>query len=91
MRPCCCLTGCCHSVQAEPNVVHVPYCDVAVQAREDTDIKVIQQAKQQREGAGKIKTGKGGKQRVEAKLDARKHRGGSRQQARLGMLDALDE
>jgi len=50
----------------------------------------MQMGKRQREGAVKVKSGKGGQRRVEAKLD-RVKRQGSRQLSRKGLLDALDE
>jgi hypothetical protein len=60
------------------------------QAREEVDIKVIQQVKEKREGSGKVKASKGGKQRVEAKLDA-KYRSSSRNKTKQGILGALED
>jgi hypothetical protein len=60
-------------------------------AREESDVKALQTAKYIRDGSGKVKSGRGGAQRLEAKLDPKKHRIISRQKSRLGLLQSLDE
>ncbi|GAX72792.1 hypothetical protein CEUSTIGMA_g247.t1 [Chlamydomonas eustigma] len=62
-----------------------------IKTREESDVKALQMAKHLREGGGKIKSGRGGAQRLEAKLDPKKHRTTSRQKSRLGLLQSLDE
>ncbi|KAG1680750.1 hypothetical protein FOA52_008083 [Chlamydomonas sp. UWO 241] len=64
-----------------------------LRSREEVDTKVLQAGKVAREGTGKIKSAKGGKQRVEARLDTNKHRQPGRQKAskKVGLLQSLDE
>jgi hypothetical protein len=52
------------------------------QLREEQDVRVMQLAKARREGAVKTLSGRGGRVRYEARLDARKHRTGSRRAAK---------
>lgn len=47
----------------------------------------MQMDKRQREGATRMKTGKGGVARVEAKLNTNKHRATARGKGKLGMMD----
>lgn len=56
-------------------------------------VACAQAGKVAREGVGKIKSAKGGKHRVEARLDTNKHRTPGRQKAskKVGLLQALDE
>lgn len=51
----------------------------------------MQQGKRQREGLVKVKAGKGGVRRVEARLDARKHRQTSRKSIRQRLITSLDD
>jgi hypothetical protein len=60
-----------------------------MQAREESDVRVMQAGKRAREGTAKVKADKGGRQRVEAKLEASKHRRVSRTRAKQSMMDAL--
>ena len=59
----------------------------AVQEREGGDVRAMQAGKRAREGSGKVKADKGGRQRVEAKLDVSKHRRMSRTKAKQAMTD----
>ncbi len=52
------------------------------QTREGTDLRSLQRAKMEREGYARVKSSKGGTERLEVKLDGRKHRRQSRQSAR---------
>lgn len=53
-----------------------------MQTREETDLRSLQRAKMEREGYARVKSSKGGTERLEVKLDGRKHRRQSRQSAR---------
>jgi hypothetical protein len=61
------------------------------QAREDYDVRVMQLAKKQREGAVKVKTGRGGETRFEARLESKKHRVTSRKRAKQSLMRATAE
>jgi hypothetical protein len=50
---------------------------------------MMQAGKRAREGTAKVKADKGGRQRVEAKLEASKHRRVSRTRAKQSVMDAL--
>jgi hypothetical protein len=51
----------------------------------------MQLAKRQREGAVKLKTGRGGEARFEARLESKKHRVTSRKRAKQALLRAAAE
>jgi hypothetical protein len=51
----------------------------------------MQAAKRQREGAVKLKTGRGGAVRQEARLESKRHRVTSRKAAKQGLLRAAGE
>ncbi|KAI8472702.1 MAG: hypothetical protein J3K34DRAFT_384159 [Monoraphidium minutum] len=57
-----------------------------VKVREDYDVRVMQAAKRQREGAVKVKTGRGGEARLEARLESKRHRVTSRRSAKQTLL-----
>lgn len=57
-----------------------------LQAREEYDVRVMQLAKRQREGAVKAKTGRGGETRFEARLESKKHRVTSRKKAKQSLM-----
>lgn len=60
--------------------------------REDFDVRSMQLGKKQREGTVKVVTGRGGRQRYEARLDAKRHRATSRRASKQNLLDnALDQ
>ena len=61
------------------------------QVREDCDVRVMQLAKQRREGTVKVVTGKGGVTRYEARLDSKKHRTTSRRKSKQSIWDHKDE
>ncbi len=61
------------------------------QTREDYDVRVMQLAKRQREGAVKLKTGRGGAARYEARLESKKHRATSRRKAKQAVLREEEE
>lgn len=50
----------------------------------------MQLAKQRREGAMKVVTGKGGVTRYEARLDSKKHRNTSRRRVKQDLWDQKD-
>lgn len=52
-------------------------------------MRVMQLAKRQREGSVKLKTGRGGEARYEARLESKKHRVTSRKAAKQAMLRAM--
>ncbi|GLC41191.1 hypothetical protein PLESTM_001165100 [Pleodorina starrii] len=59
-----------------------------IRAREADDVRQLQRAKSEREGATKAKSVRGGGERQEARLDPRRHRRQSRQSSRrLGQLE----
>jgi len=51
----------------------------------------MQLAKKQREGAVKLKSGRGGEARYEARLESKKHRITSRKSAKQSIMRAADE
>lgn len=61
-----------------------------IKAREEGEVRELQAAKRAREGAVKTKTGRGGRQRLEARLEARKHRVASRRTNKQAVVDNLD-
>ncbi|GBF95801.1 hypothetical protein Rsub_08237 [Raphidocelis subcapitata] len=60
-------------------------------AREDYDVRVMQLAKKQREGAVKLMTGRGGAARLEARLESKRHRVTSRKAAKQSLQRAAVE
>eukprot|EP00798_Chlamydomonas_sp_ICE-L_P028780 gene28780-31967_t len=60
------------------------------QDRENRDVKFKQVARREREGQAKVKHGKGGKQRLEAMLNNKKHRGSARQRDGRATRESLD-
>lgn len=62
-----------------------------VKSREEHDVRALQQAKRQREGATKVKVAAGGKVRHEVRLEAKKHRQVSRRRAKQGLQGSLEE
>jgi hypothetical protein len=62
-----------------------------VRAREEHDVRALQQGKRQREGATKVKVEAGGKVRLEVRLEAKKHRQVSRRRAKQGLQGSLGE
>eukprot|EP00878_Enallax_costatus_P027849 GHUV01030021.1.p3 GENE.GHUV01030021.1~~GHUV01030021.1.p3 ORF type:complete len:105 (-),score=19.08 GHUV01030021.1:789-1103(-) len=61
------------------------------QVREEYDVRVMQLAKQRREGVTKVVTGKGGVTRYEARLDSKKHRTTSRRKNKQSIWDQKEE
>ncbi|PNH11412.1 putative ribosome biogenesis GTPase RsgA, partial [Tetrabaena socialis] len=51
-------------------------------AHEETDVRQLQRAKAEREGYAKVKSVRGGGERLEARLDSKKHRRASRHSAK---------
>jgi hypothetical protein len=62
-----------------------------LQAREEYDVRVMQLAKQRREGVLKVVTGRGGVARYEARLDRAKHRATSRRRMKQSVWDDSSE
>jgi hypothetical protein len=62
-----------------------------LQAREEYDVRVMQLAKQRREGVMKVVTGRGGVTRYEARLDKAKHRTTSRRRMKQSLWDDSSE
>ncbi|KAF6264792.1 hypothetical protein COO60DRAFT_1266780 [Scenedesmus sp. NREL 46B-D3] len=58
-----------------------------IKAREEYDVRVMQLAKQRREGVLKVVTGRGGVTRYEARLDRAKHRTTSRRRMKQSLWD----
>lgn len=61
------------------------------QEREESDVRALQAGKRVREGSAKVKNDKGGKQRVEAKLETVRHRRAARSKVKQNMDAFLEQ
>jgi hypothetical protein len=64
---------------------------ITLQAREEYDVRMMQLAKQRREGVMKVVSGRGGVTRYEARLDRAKHRTSSRRRIKQSLWDDSSE